>query len=369
MTITIEMREAVARVEKEIETVLREAMASGKPVTLLIGENHYDPNCALLDMLIYKKARELGVRDVAIEQPRESGLDKGEGIYISRGTPIGQYLLSSQALYYGDQLHLIDDCHTLATQSNFYGSEARNDNMAANLAPWKRPVLMLTGGDHVDGPMSSPGHETGIAQRLPAYGPRTIVKFKVSNESITVNKNGFSLTMTIGHISEGTHALSLVPSDARDLLTNELIELGMGKDEAQKFIPWAEGKGYKSSIYSALTVANELNNRPVEMLPPNTNFLYYTAALYELGRDAEAGKFYAYYKQAIHKNSAAISKLDEIDEARFSNAFKQAYAQQASAFADIAKTPNVSHGDELPIPLLHIKKPKKEEIKAPYVPR
>jgi len=362
MTITREMRESVARLEREVETILVEAMEtakqSGKPLTILAGESHYSLNSALVQLVVYRVAHKLGIRDIAFELPRDDPdyALAGPLTEIRRNFPTGHNLVGKLAIYHNDNTHLIDDCHTMGNQPDG-GTDARNENMAANLNPWQRPVLMLTGLYHLP----------GLKTEMERYDTHHLVRLKTAQEArhslMVVSSTDDILTI----LKNDTHALQL-GFDPSDLSMNEVLALGMGEAEADRFIEWAEKNGHKFSSTTARAWIQELEGKdPAHM--QGEDYFRYAKALCELGRYAEAGKYYAHAIRQEKGPGHCTDPMEDVDQVRFNATFKRAYAEQMGVFAAAEKAAEIAPDEELPIPLLHIKKPASAEISVPYAPR
>ena len=345
MTITPQMENEVADIRANVRQALHEAQAraraSDKPLLIMVAEHHYGATQLLLESIIYQEARALGVKDVAFELPRDNPrLDPSVPMMEREFIP-SQLGIYKQLLYYADRAHLIDDCHGTGDDN------ARNENMAANLNPLSSPTLFLTGGNHFK----------AIEALMAQYASHEVLSFDITTPPNVLYGKGSKRTPSyMGTVPAFAHREHLWLSfDANALLVDEVLQLGMDTKEAASFIPWAESHGHKRTRAMAEKEMAGFEKAQASGKSVASHYRSHAIALYEVGRDAEAGKFYAYAVRdgnipaEGYSSGDAKKEMEMFDSARFSTTFMAAYTKQMAEFQQAKKIPE-SHLGQLPVP-------------------
>jgi hypothetical protein len=300
-----QMEREVAAVRKQVHDILEKAHArsekSGKPLLIMVGENHGSANSALLETIIYQKARSFGVKDLAFELPsrgeKSAELKKilNDAI-IARPTMSGSLLVFKQSLYFGDNQHFVDGRAEEALKTKLKTQkdiriESRNETIAANLAKIEQPVLLVTGSLHL----------AGLNNLMNAHATHEVVIFDVGNDKFHRDPLK-EMTKKEAAKFKCIDAKNIDLSyNCNKLTADNLLRLGLG-NQAADFIHWAESSGKKEpqeKIRAAVKYAE--HHKPQN--PSSDWYAAYSNALYEIGMDKEAGKYHALGAIAASKNS------------------------------------------------------------------
>lgn len=340
-----QMEREVTAVRKQVHDILEKAHArsekSGKPLLIMVGENHGSANSVLLESIIYQEARALGIKDLAIEMPSrgkegEEAKKTLESAPLIRSEPGNMSSIFHQGEHFGHTIHFVDGRHKAGEKALFKGAalEYRNETMAANLALIKEQTLLCCGADHLK----------GLDNLMKRHNTHELVCFDVSPSKIN---SSLQKPKKESHLKIG-HQLNL-SFEANRLLTDELFCLGMGKEEGGEFLHWAEEKDLKPTKQELLNNLTSLKKR-ADGRGHTNDLLAYSDALYELGRDKEAGIYFSkFIKRVIDKKyqnelhdirpvSLASTFLDFTHTDAFNEGARSAQRTQKHDHKDVAKT-------------------------------
>lgn len=328
MPITPEMEAEVAAVRKQVHDILAKAQErsqkSGKPLLIMVGEEHYSPNSALLEAIIYQEARQFGIKDVAFEYPSMGKEGKkwqkiAEEAPISRSATYGHTLIFHQAKYFNDTPHFVDGRHSAGLDLEHPALDYRNETIAANLGLIKKPVMLLTGDGHLD-------------------GLEDLIQKQKTHEYITFVASPYTFRMKHKDPS-GNYVFTALSFKANMLSNDDFLALGMGKERAADFIKWAENKGLKRTP-EEIEKAVQANIDPKELSHKQT--LSLINSLYELGRDKEAGKVAAIstveFGTDPNEQLKIFSKRNRSMD--FINAYADTYEKMIAAKPEVAAPEN-----------------------------
>lgn len=248
-----------SKIANQVETLLKEANArskkNGKPLLILIGEDHLSGHAALLETLIYKHARPLGISNIALE------FDKGfvqtmDKMAMSTTHENGTLAVYWQARYFKAKIHPVDGRADIASEKiqgisthpdkktiqKVAMVEERNVTIAANLVLIHRPTLMVTGN----------GHLPGLFRNAELQKTHEIICFDVTSPEF---KSSESSDFKAAHrlaIHDVFAVLGLTP--------DQIFKYGMGSEEGTKFCEWAKQKGHLTAN-KALATPHQVNNQ------------------------------------------------------------------------------------------------------------
>jgi hypothetical protein len=292
-----QMEKEVTAVRKQVHDILTKAQErsekSGKPLLIMVGENHISAESALLESIIYQEAKALGIQNIALEtskklQPRLLQMP------ISKGTITGLVLMSRYAEYDHLNLHYVDtrgDQITLGTGKSFDPKlNSRNETIAANLINIHQPTLMLTGAHHLDG---LNGDLPGLQKNYEVVSFNT---FDKRNDFRSNNKN------------TPIHTLKLSGTDMNcaEYLFDRQLDKGL--------ISWMEEKGFKLSETKAKAIvsgANKDHTKPSAV--PMAKHFDRAIAYYELGQYNSAAQELGYAANQTKKN-LKIKGIDNFND-------------------------------------------------------
>lgn len=269
-----------AQVRSWLENAERRATAKGKPLLVMIGEHHGSALSTLLTIVIYQEAHKLGIHDTTFEKPRKNPLFRADlDMPISRLKFMGHPVLYHLSSYHGKTQHMIDGRHLEGVNDRqHYALDRRDETMAANLSRINRPTFALVGADHLP----------GLERYMSRYSTHEVISFDVSQDA--------QKRTSIDHVIK-------LDRDASKYNDDTLLRMGLGKQEGDAFIAWAESQGRKLSNATRdqrLQHPVSNNNRDPIAIERQLD------AFYDAGRFPEAAKAIEQLRDAcndLHKPS------------------------------------------------------------------
>ena len=238
-----EVQRARLYVRKKLEAAEAESIATGKPLTILIGEQHDYKHSMLLTAIIYDEARKLKhrpVRTVAVESP-PPGFDESNTEaqalrkyrkdleWMNEFAPTGMQMVAGMAEDYFHHtvthidIHATDDDKKDTSKDGAY---KRSVGMAGLLSTITHPTLAVVGRAHLD-----EMHRYGFDRLRKTH---TIVDFDTRPD--VPGSQAPELWLRPGLKNGRMRELS----DARELTVGKILELGFGKKTTDDYYAFLE---------------------------------------------------------------------------------------------------------------------------------
>lgn len=298
MAITLEAQSNIHELREYVRQLLADAYkkskTSGKPLLILIGENHEMQSCALLEALIYQESKTLGIRDVALEADKNllSIFSKAE---LHRFGLTGEHTIQKIASFHGDKIHAVDARRHEAltaladkrTRQDLLALESRNDSISANLLNIGKPTIFVGGYLHL----------AGLLDKQALHDSYEIIAFDVASKAHSIKS-----TLRKLHDREIHRLTTSFPVEG--LTTKEFMHLALGTKEGDHFLHWAVEKRHAPNTISSLVACVNLLPKQLQSIGSH---LSKAIALYDLGFDRKAGdEFCQFSMQVQHSNSKEL---------------------------------------------------------------
>ncbi len=274
-----DVQKARESIRPRLEAAQQRAAESGKPLLVIIGEDHYARPSYLTGMLVLQEAIARGISDIAIEM--ETLPETPRSVIRLNNTSAIIYPLLAQ--YYNRPIHAVDSNYSDAAPYVFAKNceplrshmvlDHRNEAMAENVAAINRPTLLLVGASHLQ----------ALAEH-PTLQHYEIIAFDVTEP-------GFLPPLP----STKFHHVH-VAREMRDLSLDQMLQYALGPVEGARFSQWAEQRGYKPSTRDAAQNLKQATRQLAENPEDLSAMRVAGRAHYEMGHDREAARLFAKLK-------------------------------------------------------------------------
>lgn len=257
-----EIVQAREKIRHQLHIAYAAARNTGKPLLILVGEIHGDPQSLLLETIILQEAHKLGLKHFSRELDGSATAPKK----VARSNTVD--LIAHQARYYSMNIHYVDDLAKQIYTQNDQALVPRNKNIGDNLSRIGETNLMVTGAKHL----------AGLSTHPDLIKTHTILTFDVTPDYI-----------------DFTHSFTRIslPGDARELSFYEILNYGLGNNDALHFRRYLKDNDLEFTQADALT---NLKLFPTDAAIKKRNpltLIIASDAYYDLGEDERAGRLHA----------------------------------------------------------------------------